>query len=77
MELVPDNVMEELASNEHDRWSGQAITALNQMTDERRERWGRLAETKYADLTEEMKELDRVQVRDILAILDSHGLLTR
>ena len=77
MEFVPELVMEELAANEHDRWSGQAKTALNEMTEERRERWTRLADTPYAELSEEMKELDRMQVRDILAILNCHGLLTR
>ena len=77
MELVPNNVMEELAANEHERWAGQARTAIEQMTEERRLRWSRLAITPYAELTEEMKELDRVQVREILAILDKRGALTR
>lgn len=35
----PANLMEQLAAIEHDRWSGQARTALDEMTPERRERW--------------------------------------
>lgn len=77
MELVKSELMEELAANEHERWARQARTALEQMTEERRLRWARLAVTPYVELTEEMKELDRMQVREILAILDKHGALTR
>jgi len=39
-----------------------AKTALNDMTDVRRERWGRLANIPYCELSEEMKALDRMQV---------------
>ena len=67
--VVSPEMMEALAADEHDRWSGQARTALDEMTSERRERWDRLSRTPYSELTEEMKELDRMQVRERLAIM--------
>lgn len=67
--VVSLELMEALAADEHERWSGQALTALNEMTDARRERWARLAVTPYADLDEKNKELDRMQVRERLAIM--------
>ena len=72
---VPRECMEALAADEHERWSGQARTALYSMTDERRERWSRLEKTSYADLSEDMKELDRIQVRERLAIMAQFGAL--
>jgi|GEM_PF-5121596 hypothetical protein len=60
----PIELMEQLAEIEHDRWSEQARTALDEMTPERRERWDRLSRIKYADLDEHNKELDRMQVRE-------------
>ena len=60
---IPEDLMEELAEIEHERWSSVAIVALTDMTDERRTRWGRLAKTPYKHLSEEMKERDREQVR--------------
>lgn len=62
--------LELLAANEHLRWAAQALTALHGMTEERRGRWERLATTPYAELTEDMKELDRMQVREYLAIMN-------
>lgn len=66
---VDHETMERLAEKEHERWSGQARTALYQMTTERRERWARLIEIPYSNLTEEMKELDRMQVREYLELI--------
>lgn len=60
----PADLMEQLAAIEHERWSGQALTALHEMTDERRDRWSRLAKIPYAELDEHNKELDRLQVRE-------------
>jgi hypothetical protein len=66
---VTDEVMEELAAMEHERWSNQAIAALTDMTDTRRARWTRQAGLLYAGLTEAEKEQDRQQVRKTLDIL--------
>jgi hypothetical protein len=66
------DIIEKLAEIEHERWSGQARTALHEMTEERRLRWGRLVDIPYADLTEEMKELDRMQVREYWPLITAH-----
>lgn len=71
-EECPPEIMELLAEIEHDRWSGQAETALNKMTPERRERWGRLSKTKYADLDATNKELDRMQVREYWPVIGKY-----
>lgn len=68
-QAVSRDLMEALAADEHERWSGQARTALDEMTPERRERWDRLSKIPYSELSEEIKELDRMQVRERLAIM--------
>jgi hypothetical protein len=70
---VSDEVLEELAELEHDRWSSQAIAALTDMTEERRARWTRQARMLYAGLSEAEKEQDRAQVRKTLRILASRA----
>jgi hypothetical protein len=62
-------VIDKLAAIEHDRWSGQARTALDNMTDERRTRWNKLSKTPYKKLTEEMREKDREQVYNYWPII--------
>lgn len=70
---IDPGLMEALAEKEHERWSGQAKTALTDMTQERRDRWGKLVDQDYDDLTEEMKQKDRDQVEEYLDVLESEG----
>lgn len=66
-------LLEELAAYEHERWSGQARTALDAMTPERRAQWDKLSKTPYEELSEEMKEKDRERVRGYLDIIANFG----
>ena len=69
VDRIYESILEKLSEIEHDRWSGQAKTALTDMTDERRERWGRLVNIPYCELSEEMKALDRMQVDEYWPII--------
>jgi hypothetical protein len=64
-------IIEKLAEIEHDRWSGQARTALDKMDNERRTRWDKLSKTPYDKLTEEMKQKYRDQVYEYWPIIKS------
>jgi hypothetical protein len=62
-----------LAVHEHERWSGQARTALDDMTPERHDRWDALSKTPYDQLSNEMKIKDLDQVKSILQIIYDMG----
>jgi hypothetical protein len=62
-----------LAVHEHGRWSGQARTALDDMTQERRDRWDTLSKTSYDQLSNDMKIKDLDQVKSILKIIYDMG----
>lgn len=65
-------VIERLAAVEHERWSGWILHQLKVgITPERMNRWVKLANTPYSELTEELKEMDRAEVRKTLAALSS------
>ena len=70
---VSEETLEALAAFEHERWSNQAKAALYDMTESRRQRWTRQAHEEYAALTEAEKELDRVQVRSFLALIQARA----
>lgn len=76
--LPPSDLLERLASVEHERWSEQALIAVKDMTPERLERWTRLANTPYDRLSEDMRQQDRDQVARywpiILAYLEEHPI---
>jgi|GEM_PF-1831995 len=59
---VTDNLMEELAALEHERWSRWHKHAVANWTSENIARWNRQAETPYEQLSEREKESDRKEV---------------
>ena len=68
--LNSSETLERLAAVEHERWSGWILHQFKVgISQERKDRWVKLALTPYAELTEEVKEMDRVEVRKTLAAL--------
>ena len=79
MEPVLDELLEQLASIEHERWSnwqrymhGKCSPGADGslvIPAELARRWERLIATPYSDLTDEEKESDREQVRRYLPLI--------
>lgn len=80
---MKNSLIEKLAEIKHDRWSGQALTATNnlvardKMTPEWQERWLSLANMPYSEFPEEKKEEIREQIRQFLDVIykELYGLL--
>lgn len=78
----PDELLEELASIEHERWShwqryvhGRGIRQLDGslvIPADLFQRWERQIATAYSNLSEEEKESDREQVRKYLPAIMRH-----
>lgn len=76
-----ENIIEELAFIEHERWShwqrymhGKGVKASDGsliIPAELAEHWERQMTTTYSDLTEEEKESDREQVRKYLPVIEN------
>ncbi|MFA7164650.1 MAG: hypothetical protein WC124_02225 [Desulfoplanes sp.] len=65
--------IEQLAAEEHKQWAAWATDILNTevVSSQRAARWVELIQTEYENLSEEMKELDRREVRlHVLPIID-------
>lgn len=81
--VVTAEMMEQLASVEHDRWSGWMKYMFSKGTFNSDgtwtmpkwavERWVRQMSTPYENLSAEEKESDRVEVRKTLAVLEKDG----
>ncbi len=65
-----NQLLEELASLEHDQWIEWAKSLLEneEISDERKERWKKLF-IPYSELSEKSKEQDRVYARKIISKL--------
>ena len=66
---VADSLMEQLASIEHERWSGWIDHAEKTRSPARVANWIKLSKTPYSDLSEELKELDREEVRKYVHLI--------
>ncbi len=85
----PKDLMEILASIEHERWSSWMKYQFKQgrftekkcgewtMPADRVARWQNLMNTPYSELTEELKEMDRVEVRKTWKAIQKMILETR
>ena len=65
----PQEMLEQLASLEHDQWTHWTKHMLDNLTPENIERWRRQIETPYHKLSEKEKAKDRVWARKILEII--------
>lgn len=68
-----DDLIEKVASLEHEQWAHWTRYMLDNLTPENIARWERQIETPYQKLSENEKESDRVWARKMLAAL---GVLT-
>jgi len=66
---VSEEIFEQLAALEHERWSGWMKYMLANMTTYNLMRWIGQMNTLYSDLSEYDKESDRKEVRRTLEIL--------
>lgn len=64
-----NEVLELLASLEHEQWIHWTKYMLENLTDENIKRWKRQIKTPYYKLSEEEKESDRKLARKVLALL--------
>lgn len=66
-------LLEAVASLEHDQWVSWAKSLLrsrdDKLSQERRARWARLVVSDYMELTEEEKEHDRKWARKVIELL--------
>lgn len=67
--LSADALLEKLASQEHERWSGWMRWMFDNWTEDNIPRWKRQMVTAYADLPEHSKESDRKEARKTLSLL--------
>lgn len=74
-----DPILEKLSEVAHDVWSSWVNNLLNKYLDvngnihipiEKVNKWKSLVNTKYNDLSNEMKELDRIEARKYLEIIN-------
>jgi len=71
LESISEELMEELAAIEHERWSKWHKWVRANWTGENIARWDRQSETPYSALSESEKESDRREVRSYLPLLES------
>ena len=64
-----DKLIEELADQEHERWSGWMRYLFDHFTDENFSRWKQQMITPYAELPEHSKESDRKEARKTMEIV--------
>lgn len=79
--MKPNDLIETLASYEHDRWSRWQTHLHNQcirnqdgtftIPKEDVERWVKQIQTNYEELSEEEKEADRLEARRILEVFNN------
>jgi hypothetical protein len=72
---VNEELLEALAELEHEQWIAWAKSVSGSeplLTSERRNRWRKLM-VPYSELPEEIKELDRIQARKVLALIEQGG----
>ena len=70
-----EELLEALASLEHDRWSGWELYRAKVASEESVARWRRQRETPYAELSEKEKESDRIEARKTVELLKRFGVL--
>lgn len=64
----PDELLETLASLEHEQWMSWAQGVVAEVSEDRRERWKSLFRA-YDELPESEKEKDRVFARKVMAVI--------
>jgi hypothetical protein len=65
---MDDRLLERLAELEHEQWVAWSRAVADEVSAERRRRWQECW-VHYDELPEEVKELDRVWARKVLALL--------
>lgn len=72
MAILDDkDLLEVLADQEHERWSGWMRWMFENWTDENIERWKKQMVTPYRDLPEHSKESDRKEARKTIEAIRS------
>ena len=64
-----DELIEQLADQEHERWSGWMRYLFDHWTEENDSRWKQQMITPYAELPEHSKESDRKEARKTMGII--------
>lgn len=70
---MKNKILEELAELEHQQWQQWAQNSINKrnVPEQVKSRWQKYF-VPYQDLSEEVKELDRVYARKVLAIFERY-----
>jgi len=71
------NLLERLASLEHEQWAHWTRYMLNNLNKENIQRWRRQIETPYDQLSEDEKESDRRWARRVIALLKEVDVIKR
>lgn len=70
----PEELIEALAEIEHEQWRFWSQTVAGEVSAETREKWQR-SWVNYAELSENLKEMDRVWARKVIARLRDRRLV--